>query len=130
MLYTIEDEPRMMAIHEEAIRKEAEEKTREEDMEKMILAFIDTGYSPNEALKLTEKTYNELPEHLIEKLKEKTNALYSVEDESRMMATHEEAIRKEIREKDIKVMIQAFVDAGFSSEEATRRIEEAFKKLP
>lgn len=132
MLYTIEDEPRMMAIHEEALRNEGYEKARKEDLDAAIELLMEEGRSKEEAIRKVEKKYNTTIERKQEQNKEVRNAPYSIEDESRTMNIHEEAIRNEGYEKAQKECLNTFIEIlikeGHSEEEARRMVEEEFKE--
>ena len=127
MLYTIEDEPRMMAIHDEAVANKALNKAKT----KMIKILVGTGFSIEEA---TNKIEEEIIEPSQEKqyteiYKEPTNTLYSFEDEPRMIAIHEEAIANKTREEDKKIVIGILTRKGFSKEDAVKTVEEEFNTL-
>ena len=59
MLYTIEDEPRMMKIHDKAMINEGIaigcEKTRAEDLKNAINYYMKTGLSEEEATQLARE---------------------------------------------------------------------------
>lgn len=63
MLYTIEDEPTMMAIHKEAIKNEGYKKgkteTRKEDMNTFIEILMENGLAKEEAIKKVEEKFKE-----------------------------------------------------------------------
>ena len=78
------------------------------------------------------KNYNTTIERKQEQNKEVRNAPYSIEDESRTMNIHEEAIRNEGYEKAQKECLNTFIEIlikeGHSEEEARRMVEEEFKE--
>ena len=96
-------------------------------MELMIQGLIEEDYSTDEALKMTEKIFNGLPEHLKEKYKNGTDKIYSIKDKLWMEKI--QTIKKETKEEDKKVMIRALMDNGYSIDEAHKTVQEAFKKL-
>ena len=63
MLYTIEDEPRMIRIHEEALRREGREEgkaeERKEGFNKAVELLMEAGFSCEEAKRRAEQKYQE-----------------------------------------------------------------------
>ena len=58
MLYTIEDEPRMMKIHDEAMKNEGRVEARAEDLNNAINYYMKTGLSEKEATQLAREVLN------------------------------------------------------------------------
>ena len=136
MLYTIEDEPRMMAIHEKAIRNEAIEKARVEYKKRMAQALIKIGFPEKEAELMTKEVFNKAIEEQQEQNEEARNTLFSIEDEPGMMVIHEEALRNEgyekgkteTRKEDLDAFIEILMESGLAKEEAIRKVEEKFRE--
>ena len=62
MLYTIEDEPRMMKIHDEAMKNEGRVEARAEDLNNAINYYMKTGLSEKEATQLAREVLNNFSE--------------------------------------------------------------------
>ena len=62
-LYSIEDKPRMIALHEEALRNEGYEKgkteTRKEDLNTFIEVLMESGLTKEEAIRKVEEKFKE-----------------------------------------------------------------------
>ena len=136
VLYTIEDEPRMMAIHEETLRNEGYEKGRKEGIKIAIKLLMEEGRSEEEAIRKIEKECNTVIDKKTEPAEEKRNSLFSIEDEPGMMAIHEEALRNEgyqkgkteTRKEDLDAFIEILMESGLAKEEAIRKVEEKFRE--
>ena len=61
MLYTIEDEPRMMKIREKQLREEGRKEARTEDAKMMIDILLERGFSEAEARAIVEKEFSKHP---------------------------------------------------------------------
>jgi len=140
MLYTIEDEPRMMAIHEEALRNEGYEKgkkeSRAEGLKTSIKLLLKAGFSIEEAEQMVKEEYSDVIEEQQKQNKEVRNASCFIEAEPEMKVTHEEALRNEgyekgkteTRKKDLNKFIEVLMESGLTKEEAIRKVEEKFKE--
>ena len=68
MLYSMEDEPRMIKLLFEEKKNEGREEARAEDMKLTIELLMDAGLSEEEATRMAEEEFN-MPSYLNSKIK-------------------------------------------------------------